>query len=237
VRLALRTVAQWVACKDDVTWQLQNNLGGIGVVLTFAITVPRHKSASIPRVVKRAYDMLDEVKCFGLILPHSYTSPVRDPRELQPIDAELWNALQSNASLEVCLQPVVYEHNVSGWPKETYKNTVYPLDWDDLVSPIYDPAVPLVANQHHPWGSNIDFVISTSLSVDGSDVTLMPSLEEDPTSISSTEQIAAAGILGLDLLARACVRGDVMDRSLAAPKFACEQTVRMFGMSILVRSK
>jgi hypothetical protein len=94
-----------------------------------------------------------------------------------------------------------------------------------------NPAVPVGEQKQHPWGS-IDFVMSTCIHLCAYKFAFMPSIRNCGT--LSGELLRAGGILGLELLAHNFVEGNdenphVMHRS--------EQTVRMFGMSVLIRNK
>jgi hypothetical protein len=224
------TSTSWVTAREGVHLKLSSKNAGVNIVLAFAVMVAISKAEVIPRVVERVVDLLEAVPCFGLILPHSYTSPVQDASGLQQLDAQLWTALQSEESLEVILQPVLFEHTILKDPLTKYTTKVYPFDWKDILPPTCDSVVPVGEQEQHPWGG-IDFVISTSIHLCSNRFAFMPSADE--SGVLSNELIKAGGILGLELMAHHSVIGDD-ENAVVNPR---GQTVRMFGMSILVRYK
>jgi hypothetical protein len=225
------TITHWLSTREGTHLRLRMEHTGVNIVLVFAVMAAINKCEVIPRVVRRVINILDAVPCFGLILPHSYTSPVHDSSGLQPLDAQLWTALQSDVSLEVMLQPVLFEHTFQYAARTMYTAKVYPFDWKDIMPPVYNPAVPVGEQKQHPWGC-IDFVMSTSIHLCAYKFAFMPSIRN--CGMLSGELLRAGGILGLELLAHNFMEGN--DENPYAVHRS-EQTVRVFGMSILVRNK
>jgi hypothetical protein len=225
-----RNKTHWVACPMDTSMTLQRR-SNVGAALVVAVLIPKDPSEVVKAVVSCVNEMLHAVPVIGLILPPRCTDMGPDPGSLEGPGLELWDQLHSNKSLDVSLQPIVYENNCIGISDTNFNNKVHAFNCGMLV-PKTHGQVATLASKNNPdihW-ENVGFVMSTTTSMWRCTHNFLQRIN----SSVDDEILEACGIAGLTVLTKQYATGDENDTPLK-PKY--ERTVRMLGMSILVRRK